>query len=585
MEEIGSCRLTKPSISIMGKIKVLSSDVVAKIAAGEVVERPASVVKELLENALDAGGKEVKVEIQGGGRRLIRVTDDGEGMSPEDARLALERYTTSKIESAEDLFAVRTFGFRGEALSSIAGVSKMKIVTRRKEDPSGFEIQIDGGVVIKSGEAGCPVGTSIEVKDLFYNVPVRLKFLKSPSTELVHISESVSRIALANGETQFQLFHDGRLLAHYPVRQSLTARLAEALGQEAGEKMHPFHHRSGEVEITGYAGQPGYDRPNARGIYLFVNRRPVRDRLLHHAVHEAYRSLLPKERNPVVVLFVNLPAYAVDVNVHPSKGEVKFVDTERVHQGVILGIRRLLEISPWLRKKESPKYEAKEPGSAYSSHSLPEIFPLKGLEASRPPGGKPDHVYAGENPFFRQIRRTYLVFATDEGVTLVDQHAAHERIMVEKLQEQFFQNEIQQQLLMMPETLDLPISQAKSVQEHLGDLEKVGFILEPAGERTFWIRAVPVILAGQEPIQILKEMINEICAWGKGADLSRLFTKLIDLMACHGAIQASQAVNREEAAFLLAQLEKCTSPSRCPHGRPTVIKFTVDDLDKMFARK
>jgi len=569
----------------MGKIKVLSSEVVAKIAAGEVVERPASVVKELVENALDADAREIKIEIQGGGRKLIRVTDDGEGMAPEDALLALERYTTSKIASAEDLFAVRTFGFRGEALSSIAAVSKMKIVTRRKEDFSGFEIQIEGGVVKKSGETGCPKGTSVELRDLFFNVPVRLKFLKSPSTELGHISEAVSRVALANETTQFQLFHEGRLLAHYPVRQELIARLAEALGQEAGERMYRFQHQSEGIEIKGYAGEPGYDRPNARGIYLFVNRRPVRDRLLHHAVLEAYRSLLPKDRNPVVVLFVNLPADEVDVNVHPSKGEVKFIDTERVHRAVIQGIRRMLEISPWLRMGEKPRSELKDPVSEYSFHPFSEMFPLKGLEAGRPLIWKANREYPGENPFFRQIKQTYLLFASDDGITLVDQHAAHERILVEKLQEQFFEKEIQKQLLMMPETVELPFSQAQAVQEHLKDMERMGFILEPAGERTFWVRAVPVILTGQGWIQVLKEMISEIAAWGKGADLSQLFSNLIHMMACRGAIQASQAVKPEAAASLLSQLEKCASPSRCPHGRPTVIKISTEDLDKMFARK
>jgi DNA mismatch repair protein MutL len=569
----------------MGKIKVLSTEVVAKIAAGEVVERPASVVKELVENALDAGAKDIRVEIQGGGRKLIRVTDDGEGMSPEDALLALERYTTSKIESAEDLFAVHTFGFRGEALSSIAGVSKMKIVTRREMDPLGFEIQIEGGIVKKSGEIGCPEGTSIEVRDLFYNVPVRLKFLKSPNTEVGHIGEAVSRVALANEKTQFQLFHESRLLSHYPVRPDLSARLAEALGREAGEKMHRFQHLSDEIEISGYAGEPGYDRPNARGIYLFVNRRPVRDRLLHHAVVEAYRPLLPKERSPVVVLFVNLPAQEVDVNVHPSKGEVKFVDTERIHRAVIQGIRRMLETSPWVRKTELPKKEVQESGASYSFRPVPEIVPLKGLEATRPVSWNQDAGPVGQNPLFGQIKQTYLLFASDDGITLIDQHAAHERILVEKLQEQFLENEIRQQLLMMPETLDLPVSQARVVQEHLQDLERVGFILEPSGERTFWIRAVPEILAGQGAIEILKEMISEISAWGKEADLSRLFSSLINMMACRGALQASQTVKPEEAASLLAQLEDCTSPSRCPHGRPTVIKISVEDLDKMFARK
>jgi DNA mismatch repair protein MutL len=275
----------------------------------------------------------------------------------------------------------------------------------------------------------------------------------------------------------------------------------------------------------------------------------------------------------------------VDVNVHPSKGEVKFIDTERVHRAVIHGIRRMLEITPWLRMGEKPRSELKEPVSEYSFHPLPEMFPLKGLEAGRPLIWKPNREYLGENPFLGQIKQTYLLFVSDDGITLVDQHAAHERILVEKLQEQFFEKGIQKQLLMMPETVELAISQAQAVQEHLKDLERMGFILEPAGDRTFWVRAVPVVLAGQGGIQVLKEMISEMAAWGRAADLSQLFSNLIHMMACRGAIQASQAVKPEEAVSLLSQLEKCTSPSRCPHGRPTVIKISTEDLDKMFARK
>lgn len=569
---------------MMNKIRKLSAEVISKIAAGEVVERPASVVKELVENAIDAAATEIKIEVQGGGSKLIRVTDNGEGMSPEDALLALERYTTSKISSAADLFAVRTFGFRGEALSTMAAVSKMKIVTARKEGLSGFEIRVAGGTITQSGEAAGGKGTSVEVRDLFFNVPVRLKFLKSSGTELSHISDTVARLALANERVQFQLFHEGRLLAHYPLRPEAAARLAEALGREAGEKMHRFSHRNGEVEIAGYAGEPGYDRSNTRGVYLFVNRRPVRDRLLYHAVQEAYRPLLSKERSPVVLLFVNLPPEAVDVNVHPSKGEVKFVDPDRVHRSVVSAIRQMLENSPWLPKTGFPQKEVREPTGRYPSPFLSENSPLKGLEAGESrwksevesPGGKIG---------YGQIRQTYLVLTSDEGITLIDQHAAHERITVEKLQEQFFEKEIRKQLLIIPETLDLTLSEAQVVVEHLQDLDKMGFSLEPAGERTFWVRAVPEIVAGREPLQVLKEMVGEISSWGRGADLNRQFSTLIHMLACRGAVQASQTLRSEEAASLFDQLGKCVSPARCPHGRPTFIRISADDLDKMFQRK
>ncbi len=568
----------------MAKIRALSAEVIGKIAAGEVVERPASVVKELLENAIDAGATEIKIEIQGGGSKLIRVTDNGEGMSSEDALLALERYATSKISTAADLFAVQTFGFRGEALSAIAAVSKMKIVTAREEGLSGFEIRAEGGIVTHSGETAGAKGTSVEARDLFFNVPVRLKFLKSPGTELSHITDTVARLALANEQVRFQLFHEGRLAAHYPLRSEGAARLTEALGREAGEKMHRFASLSDEAEITGYAGEPGYDRSNSRGVYLFVNRRPVRDRLLHHAVQEAYRPLLAKERNPVVVLFVKLPPEAVDVNVHPSKGEVKFVDPDRVHRSVISAIRQMLENSPWLRKTPLPQNVAREAAARYPSPFLAEEFPLKGLETG-PARWKTVVEASGGKTGFGQIRQTYLVLTTDEGITLIDQHAAHERITLEKLQEQFFEKEIRKQLLMMPETLELSLSEAQVVSDHLQDLDKMGFSLEPAGEGAFWVRAVPEILAGREPLQILKEMIGEISSWGRGADLNRQFSNLIHMLACRGAVQASQNLRSEEGFSLLEQLQKCVSPARCPHGRPTFIKISADDLDKMFQRK
>jgi len=568
----------------MGKIRALTSEVIAQIAAGEVVERPAAVVKELVENAIDAGAREIKIEIRGGGAKLIRVTDNGEGMSPDDARLALERHTTSKISSAEDLFAVRTFGFRGEALAAIAAVSKVRIVTCREAGSPGFEIRVEGGSIFQSGETAGAKGTTVEVQDLFFNVPVRLKFLKSPGTELSHIADTVARLALANDSVRFQLFHEGRLLAHYPLRPQGSARLAEALGREAGEKMHRFGARNGAVEISGYAGEPGFDRANPRGIYLFVNRRPVRDRLLHHAVQEAYRPLLPKERNPVVVLFVELPPEAVDVNVHPSKGEVKFVDPDLIHRSVVGAIRRMLEESPWLPKAAILRPEARECEGGYSPAFVPEEIPLKGLESDRPQGDSALDLFRGKAGY-GQIRQTYLVLTSEEGITLIDQHAAHERITLEKLQEQFFEKEIRKQLLMVPEILELSLSEAQAVLEHLPDLDRMGFSLEQGGERTFWVRAVPEIVAGQEPLLVLKEMIGEISSWGREADLNRQFSNWIHLLACRGSVRASRNLRSEEAFSLFEQLQNCVSPARCPHGRPTFIKISADDLDKMFQRK
>ena len=574
----------------MGKIKRLPPELIAQIAAGEVVERPASVVKELLENALDAGSRSVKVEIQAGGRKLIRVTDDGEGMTAEEALLAVQRYTTSKIEAPEDLFALRTFGFRGEALAAIAAVSRMKIVSRRDGQSAGVEVRVEGGVLQHSGETGCPSGTSVEVRDLFSNIPARLKFLKSPGTELGHIGDILAKTALANPHARFQLLHEGKLLAGYPLREDPSARLVEALGKDVQGKMFSFQYRQGELKIGGFAGEPGLTRSNNRGIYLFVNRRPVRDRLLTHGVLEGYRNVIPRDRYPVAVLFVEVPPSEVDVNVHPGKWEVKFSDSETVHRSVIRGIRGMLEETPWLKTPgETSPQAIREPSGVYLPHEKDVSFPLSWpapFLGERNKGMTGD-IRDSNSPvsFLGQIQETYLIFASPEGLILLDQHAAHERIMLEKLSDDLARGNVSRQALLLPEVIELTPAEAKITEEHLAVLARVGFELEPSGVRTFWIRSIPQILAEEGPMNALREMIKEVSSWGKGADLDRSFDPLLKMLACRGAIQANRPVGRDEARALLADLQKCRYPSHCPHGRPTLLRITHSDLEKMFGRK
>jgi DNA mismatch repair protein MutL len=570
----------------MSVIKVLPPEIIAKIAAGEVVERPASVVKELVENALDAGSRAIKAEVSGGGRKFIRVTDDGEGMSPEEALLALQRYTTSKIVTLEDLFAIHTFGFRGEALSSIAAVSRMKVITRKDGQLAGVEIRIEGGVLAGSEETGSPLGTSVEVGDLFFNVPARLKFLKTTGTELSHIGEVIGRIALANPQAQFQLFHDGKPLAHYPVRDDPSSRIVEALGKEVAGKMHFFQTRNGGMKVEGYAGEPGLNRSNARGIYLFVNRRPVRDRLLSHAVMESYRNLIPRDRYPLTLLFVDLPPSEVDVNVHPSKWEVKFSDSEVVHRTVIRSIRGMLERTPWLKALPDQRImEARESSGDYSPREQAISFPVSWTPSSRVESRGEDQDVASPFFFLGQVQQTYLIFSAAEGLILVDQHAAHERILLEKLTNQLSGGEVAKQPLLFPEVMELPAGEVKVVEDHLRELGKMGFEMEPSGGRTFWVKSAPEILAEREPLETLREMIKEIASWGKNADLRNSFNPLLKMMACRAAIQARRPMGREEAQALLADLRNCTTPSHCPHGRPTQIKIPLADLEKMFGRK
>ncbi len=570
----------------MGKIKSLSPEIIAKIAAGEVVERPASVVKELVENALDAGSRSVKVEVQGGGRKFIRVIDDGEGMTPEEAVLCLQRYTTSKIDTLEDLFAIQTFGFRGEALSSVAAVSRLKIITRKDGQVSGVEIKMEGGALLGSEETGCPPGTSVEVRDLFFNVPARLKFLKTVGTELSQIGEVMAKIALANPQTQFELFHEGKLLAHYPVRDDPASRIVEALGKEVAGKMYFFESRNGGVRISGYAGDPGLNRPNGRGLHLFVNRRPVRDRLLSHAVMESYRNLIPKDRYPVALLFVEIPPSEVDVNVHPSKWEVKFSDSESVHRSVIRSVRGMLERTPWLKEPPGQKgNELRESFVPYPQREGKTSFPVSWPQAFREESGAVAREPSSTFSFLGQIQQTYLTFSSPEGLLLVDQHAAHERILLEKLLTRFSQGAVPKQPLLLPEVMDLPAEEAKIVEDHLTDLARMGFEMEPSGRRTFWVKSTPEILADREPMETLKEMIKEISSWGRDVDLQRSFDPLLKMMACRGAIQAYRPLGREEAQALLADLQNCTYPSHCPHGRPTLIKITLAELEKMFGRR
>lgn len=569
----------------MGKIKKLPTELASKIAAGEVVERPASVSKELLENALDAGAEEIKVETQGGGKKIIRVTDDGEGMSLEDALLALQRYSTSKIANEEDLFAIHTFGFRGEALAAIAAVSRMKIITKREKDLAGVAITVEGGEIKSSEEIGCPSGTTVEVRDLFFNIPARLKFLKSGNTELGHIGDLISKIALANPHVHLQFFHDGRLLNNYPVREDPYPRLIEALGRDVAEKLHPFSANNGELRVHGYASPPDLNWPQARGIQLFVNKRPVRDRLLLHAVMEAYRNLIPRDRYPVVILFVEIPPALVDVNVHPSKWEVKFADQQAVHSLITTGIKDLLAQTPWLKKEIlawKNSGELRETSGKYfsfSKESADFLAKQDELHQELPKLSPP------LNPFLGQIASTYLIFTSPDGLLLLDQHAAHERVLLEKIHEEFFQGGIKSQPLLFPEIFELPLGQAKILEEFTDELEKLGFEVQPSGERSFWIKGVPTILIEKDPIPLLTEMIEEISSWEKQGDTQKSFDPLLKIMACHGAIQAAQSLTAEEAQALLEELQKCSWPSNCPHGRPTMIKISLAELEKMFGRK
>ncbi|MGB9700335.1 MAG: hypothetical protein ACPL5I_13230, partial [Thermodesulfobacteriota bacterium] len=399
------------------------------------------------------------------------------------------------------------------------------------------------------------------------------------------IGDLISKIALANPHVHVQFFHDGRLLNNYPVREDPYPRLVEALGRDVAEKLYPFAAINGEIRVHGFASQPDLNWPQARGIYLFVNKRPVRDRLLLHAVMEAYRNLMPRDRYPIVILFVEIPPALVDVNVHPSKWEVKFADQQAIHSSILSGIKEMLGQAPWLKKeawawkelkelKETPeKYFSSTQESAY-------YFPqqVKLYKESEEPSLS-GHSYLG------QIASTYLIFASEDGLILLDQHAAHERILLEKLQAELFQGRIKSQPLLFPEILDLTPAQAKILEGFIDELGKLGFELQASGERSFWVKGVPAILVEKDPLPLLTEIIQEISSWGKQGNAQKSYDPLLKIMACRGAIQAAQPLTPEEAQALLGELQKCSFSSNCPHGRPTMINISLSELEEMFGRK
>jgi DNA mismatch repair protein MutL len=349
--------------------------------------------------------------------------------------------------------------------------------------------------------------------------------------------------------------------------------------------MHFFRSQNNQVRIEGFAGEPGLSRTNARGIHLFVNRRPVRDRLLFHAVMESYRNLLPKDRYPYALVFVELPASEIDVNVHPSKWEIKFANSETIHRSLVRTIREMLEKSPWLKPAAKNFQEAREMRASFSPSGIAAagFFGKREMERGGEESQRPETPVPG---LFRgQVGRTYLLFEVDDGLLLVDQHAAHERILMEKLMQEWSRGAIAKQVLLIPEAIELALPEARVVEEHISKLEKMGFEIEPAGERSFWIRAIPSTLSGREPLPVLKEMVQEIHAWGKEAEIQRPFDPLLRMMACHAAIQAHQTITEQEAVALLADLRNCLSPSHCPHGRPTMVRIAYSDLEKMFGRK
>ncbi len=575
------------------KIRLLAEVVANRIAAGEVVERPASVVKELVENSLDAGAKKIEISVERGGRSLIRVTDDGCGMGPEDALLALERHATSKIREAGDLMKIQTFGFRGEALPSIASVSRFTLKTREPEAVEGTEVVIDGGKVIRAGKAGGPAGTSIEVRQLFAHVPGRRKFLRTEETEWSHIEQGVRLAALARPEVGWVLRRDGAVFWQDVARGTLEERIAAVFGRGWKETLLEIDTEDAGLRLHGYIGRPGVNRATRAEQILFVNSRPVQSGSLNHALLEGYHNALMRGRYPVTVLFLEMDPCGVDVNVHPAKREVRFRqdgDVRRFVSGAVAEVLRGGSVGPLpmptLTTNGFSPALTFAPSSSQPATTVPGRAPVPvvaggslGLEVESAPG-----IPAGWR-FLGVVDHLYLVAEKEGGVVLIDQHAAHERILFEQLLRQVAQEEVHGQRLLYPVTIEFPPVQASFLKERAEELGKVGLGISAMGGNAFLVDALPPRIRTLAVEEFVRGVVADLEKGGSTAKKDRrLSEEVIAKTVCRHAVKANDRLNDTEAVRLLADLLACELPYTCPHGRPTMILWSKAELEKKFGR-
>lgn len=569
-------------------ILVLPEDIASQIAAGEVVERPASVVKELLENALDAGARTVKIEARDAGRSLIEVVDDGVGVPAEELPIALARHATSKLTSAEDLFRIDSLGFRGEALASIGSVSRLTIRSRPAEAEIGARLHVDAGQLGEVEPVGSPPGTMVRVQSLFYNVPARLKFLKTDTTERRHIDDLVTRYALAYPDVRIQLTQDGREVVQSSGQGDRREILAQIYGSEVARQMLEVDAVHEDLRVSGFISPISLTRANRREITIFVNGRWVQDPALTAAITQAYRTYLMVGRYPLAVLFIGLPPERVDVNVHPAKAEVRFRDRDRVFAGVQRAVRRALlahtpvpELSPDVRWRP-PRSEARtETWRGERSWGLPGVDAPTEEEPTPQPT-----LTGGEIPLLRlvgQVGAAYLVAEGPDGLYLVDQHAAHERVLFERFMAQAEETVVSQTLL-EPATVQLPPAQARLLEDQLPTLDRLGFQVEPFGPATFRVRGIPGVLSGLDPGAALRSLVEDFAEDETPLQAERE-ARLIARVCKRAAVKAGQALSEEEQRALLHDLERCEAPRTCPHGRPTMIHLSVDLLERQFGRR
>jgi DNA mismatch repair protein MutL len=675
----------------MGKIHVLPERVANQIAAGEVVERPASVVKELLENSLDAGSTRIRIQVEAGGKKLIQITDNGCGMVRDDAMLAFERHATSKIKNTEDLLSISTLGFRGEALPSIASVARLHLETRAEEEAAGTVLEINGGKIIRVEEAGLPLGTSITIRDLFFNTPARKKFLRSESTELSHIASLVTHYALAHPEKHFELHSATNALLVAPPVAGHRERVYQVFGRDTLDQLislaavQPLErvglpqpppwrrvvetvvdqpavadeapHDFGEVRLHGFVSKPEIQKLNRNSIYIFVNGRLIRDRLIQHAIIEAYRNILPPTVFPVVLLFIEMPTAEVDVNVHPSKTEVRFRQQTVIHDFVRESVRAALmkarpvpqfltEIaaqpsasagltSPGFREGErsgdggepAPWRDLYEPatagGFALQSAAVPAAtarFEFEGgiaIEANaavslaRAPEAMiapssvvdqpiPDHGCAppiAQEPQaaptleslrtlrpLGQIRNSFILAVNEDGLWIIDQHVAHERVLFERVLRQRSAQKVESQRLLMPLVIELTPAQQAIFSDIAEELAHNGFEAEPFGTRSVAVKVAPAGVDAAQIEHMLNEILEQLTREDQAINLEAVRTRIAASIACHAAIKVNMPLEQNKMEWLLAELAKTEHPMTCPHGRPIVLRYSMQDIQKAFKR-
>ncbi|MBT4011416.1 MAG: DNA mismatch repair endonuclease MutL [Planctomycetaceae bacterium] len=611
----------------MPRIEQLSTSIINKIAAGEVIERPASAVKELIENAVDAGATRVDVTIEEGGSRLIRVVDDGHGIAADQMELAIASHATSKIRSADDLFCVRTLGFRGEALASISEVSQMTLRSRTADEEVGNIFEISGGQRSNLRPTGCPTGTLVEVRNLFFNTPVRRKYLKTVQTEMGHITEAFTRIALVYCDIHFSIKHNGRLIHDLPAVDNWKDRIAHFFGRDLAQGLIWVESEIDDVVISGYVADPTFFRSHTRMQFLFLNGRHIRDRSLQHALGESYRGLLIHGRYPIAFLKMDMPAEMVDVNVHPTKLEVRFQDSRKMYSQVLSTIRnKFLATDLTARIRESgqgdeqavPTELASETNPQFNFNAAPatsDVWGIGGRSPQMPDSFRqalePTNITSAtltEQPSDRsqvpsetldgrvvfnsaersswgiQVQNRYIITEDERGMLVIDQHALHERILYEQIREKVLAGELEIQRLLVPEPVTLASAECALVLEQQDQLQQLGLEVEAFGGDTVLVSSYPAMLRRVRIEELLRSVIEIMIVDGEQLDKRDLLDELMHMMSCKGAVKAGDSLTSDEIESLLEWRALCQDSHHCPHGRPTSLVFTQAELDKRFQR-